>query len=537
MKVKKTVFLIIAVMFACSVFSAPALAASTKNETVYAMLNSDGSAEKIYVVNQLLGQYTDYGQYTDIKNLSTQSAPEISGDKVSFPDDEIDGGLYYQGTMHGELPFVFGFRYYIDGKEVKAEQLAGAAGRLKIEISGNVNDKCGENVREGYMAQIMLALDLKLAGNIVCEGATTVAAGNTLNINYMILPGKSGKYTLEADIHDFEISGINITLLKGTLAGFEDTINEAENGFDDMLTGANDMVDGTSELKDGVSTLANAIGNLSSGMSKASSGGDDYLKGMNNYRTGLAGYIGGINGVENGSAEIREGLDALAENSEDVANGISSISNGFDTLSSSSADLKSLAQSLSSSSDPSVQALALGTLQTLSSLDALSGGLNTASNGLDSFASGVQGAAAGYHTFDAGIKELSANGQQLLDGYDGLKDGFSSYLAGIKSISKGVKKMYTSVKKLPGNIQELIDGQIEFRDGIADAKSDITGETKSFVASDSPAVSFASPEKNHPLSVQYILKTPEIKIPKQEEQQQSEEKQEDFFTRLANLFK
>lgn len=537
MKFRKTAFFVIVIILTCSLLSTPALAASSKNETVYAMLKFDGSVDNIYVVNQLLEEYTDYGQYTDIKNLSTQSVPVISGDKISFPDSEVDGGLYYQGTMKGELPFVFGFKYYLDGKEVKASQLAGAAGRLKMDISCNVNDKCDERVREGYMAQITLALNQKLISNIVSEGAAKVVAGNTLNINYTILPGKSGQFTLEADIHDFEMNGINITLLKGTLTGFKGMINETENGFDDMLTGANDMVDGTTELKDGISSLKDAIGDISGGMSKTVSGGEDYLDGMVKYKKGLKNYIEGIKGTETGSAGIREGLDALSENSVGVAGGISDISSGLNSLSSSSGDLKLLAQSLESSSDPSVQALAQGTLQVLNNLDTLSGGLDTANQGLDSFASGVQQTAGGYHDFDDGIKGLSANGGQLLSGYEKLESGFGSYLAGIKKLSKGANKLYSSVKELPGNIQELIDGQIKFRNGIKDAKSGITDETQSFADEGLLAVSFASPDRNSPASVQYILKTPDIKPPEPAQQQQGEEKNEDFFTRFINLFK
>lgn len=537
MKAKKTILFVIAVIFACSVFPAPVMAAASKTETVYAILGSDGSVDSIYVVNRLLGEYTDYGSYTDIKNLSTLTTPEISKDRITFPDSEVEGGLYYQGTMQGELPFVFEFRYYLNGKEVMAQQLAGAAGRLKIEISGKVNEKCAERVRDGYMAQIMIALDLKTAGSIKSEGATKVTAGNTLNLSYTILPGKSGQYTLEADIQDFEMSGINITLLKGALSGFEDTINQTENGFDDMLTGANDMVDGTSELKDGVSSLAGAIGRISGGMSKVSSGGNGYLSGMNDYKTGLESYTGGVSGLEAGSADIRDGLDALSDNSAGIAGGISGISDGFNALSSSTSDLKALAQMLLSNPDPSVQALAQGTLETLGSLDALSGNLDTASSGLDSITAGVRDAAEGYHDFDDGIKLLSANGGQIVDGYDGLINGFGSYLSGIKDISNGVKRLHSSVKKLPENIQDLIDGQIEFRDGIADAKSEISSETQSLTAGGSPAVSFASPDKNYPSSVQYIMKTPDIKIPKQDEPRQNEEVNEDFLSRLANLFK
>jgi hypothetical protein len=59
------------------------------------------------------------------------------------------------------------------------------------------------------------------------------------------------------------------------------------------------------------------------------------------------------------------------------------------------------------------------------------------------------------------------------------------------------------------------------------------------VPDDDPPISFASPEKNHPASVQYILTTPAIEKKKAEAIQQQEDtsSNEDFMTRLAALFK
>ncbi len=116
-------------------------------------------------------------------------------------------------------------------------------------------------------------------------------------------------------------------------------------------------------------------------------------------------------------------------------------------------------------------------------------------------------------------------------------NGFGEYLTGIKSSADGIKKLYSSVRGLPKNIQELIDGQIEFRDGIASARDDITSETEGFVEDNSPAISFASPDKNHPDSVQYILKTQKIGITEPEEVISTEENDEDFFTRFVDLFR
>jgi putative membrane protein len=536
MKIKKAVMIIIAAVLIISIMPSAAFAAGTKNETVYALLNNDGSVNKIYVVNQLSGEYTDYGNYTDIINLSTTSKPSVEGDKITFPDTDVAGGLYYQGTTNGELPYVFSVKYYLDGKQVETANLDGAGGHLKLELRGGANTACADNVREGYMAQISLALKQNLAENINAPGATTVVAGNTMNISYTILPGNSGVYALEADVHDFEMDGITITLLKGTISGFEDTIDETKSGFDDMADGASDMVDGTTELKDGVKSLVGGIYKLKSGINTIASSGSDILSGMNTYYGGLKSYADGVDSMAAASENIASGLNSLASNAESVEGGVSDINGALKSFASNK-DLKNLAQSLASSSDPSVQALAQGTLQTLGALGSISDGLDQASDGVSNFASGVQKIASQYKAFNSGLKSISSGSQQLIGGFGSIIDGFKAYLGGIKKSSSGMNSLYSSFKKLPGSIQKLIDGQVEFKDGIMSAKDEITEKINNFVADDSPAVSFSSPDKNHPDSVQYILKTPGISKPKQQAAVESEDKHEDFISRLENLFK
>lgn len=536
MKSKKILMIIMTVLLIASVLPVTALADNgSKNETVYAMLNYDGSAGKIYVVNQLTGTYTDYGSYKDIVNLSTTSTPVIDGDKITFPDRDIDGGLYYQGTTTGELPFTFGIKYYINGSEITADKLAGASGHIKIDISGQVNEKCEERVRNGYMAQVTLALNQSVAENIKAQGATTVVAGNNMNINYTILPGGNGAYSLEADVKNFKMDGITITLLKGTISGFKDTIDKTKDGLNDMENGANDMVDGTTDLKDGVKSLVDGLYSLKKGLSSIASGGDDISDGMKSFESGMKNYTDGVDSIASGSENIQSGLNSLSSNADNVADGISDLNNGLKSIASNS-DLKSLAESLSSSSDPSVQSLAQGTLQTLGGVKSLSNGLDKANDGVKDFTGGVKQIASQYKTFNSGLKSISGGSQEIDDGFDGIAKGFSTYLSGIKKSSNGMSKMYSSVKGLPGNIQDLIDGQLKFKDGIVTAKKDITDQIDNFVADDSPAVSFASPDKNHPDSVQYILMTQGISVQKQSTSEQSGDKEEDFFTRFADLF-
>lgn len=543
MKLKKILSFVVVVGLCMAMLTSTVFAAGTaKNETVFAALNSDGSVNRIYVVNQLMDDYTDYGTYTDIKNLSTNSVPTVSGDKITFSDKDVEGGLYYQGTMTGELPMTFNISYQLDDKFVSADTLSGAAGHLVITVKASQNALCSEAVRDGLMAQITAKLDTQYAGGISAPGSTVVAVGKTATISYVVLPGEEGTMVIEADVTDFRMDQIAITLLKGTMASgdIKDKLDEYDDGFNDMLDGADDMVDGTTELKDGMESLTDGLGDLNSGLSKLSSGGKELYSGMKEYGDNLSAYMSGVSGIVQPSAEIRTGLDGLAQNGTAIAQGISDVSGEVDALSSSSGDLKVLAQSLESSDDPQVAALAKGMLQTLAALSDLSDGLGEASTDLNTYISGVQQAAEDYGQFDDGVISLSEGGKQLNGAFGDMLIGIKEYTGGVSKSAAGTKKIYNSVRSLPDDIQKLIDGQIDFKDGIATAKEDMSEATDMFVADDDPPVSFASPGKNNPTTVQYILTTPAIakKEAKTEAEVASEEEtaQEDFFTRFAALF-
>ncbi len=542
MKFKRILVFAVVVALCLTMLSSTAFATDvSKNETVYAMLNSDGSVSQIYIVNQLMGKYTDYGSYSMIKNLSTNSVPAVSGDMITFPDKDVEGGLYYQGMMTGELPMTFNIDYLLDGKAVTANELSGAYGHLVISIKAAQNALCDETVRDGLMAQISAKLDSQYAANISASGSTTVAVGRTVTVNYVVLPGEEGVMVIEADVQDFRMDQIAITLLKGTLAAgdINEKLNEYDDGFDDMLDGANDMVDGTTELKDGMESLTDGLGDLSGGLGKLSSGGDKLYSGIKEYGYNLGDYLSGVQGMVQPSADIKEGLNGLAQSGAAAAQGVSDISDGLEALSASDSDLKALAESLAGSEEPQVAALAAGTLQTLAAMEELSGGLGTASDGLNAYISGVQQTADGYVQFHGGLEELAGGAAQLSNAFGDIKAGAHDYTDGVTKSAGGAKKIYKSVKSLPDDIQELINGQLDFRDGILTAKEEMNETTSLFIADEDPPVSFASPGKNHPASIQYILTTPAIEKKENEPVSatpQDESAQENFLTRFAALF-
>lgn len=538
MKVKKILFISVVVIVLLTAFISPVSASNRKkNETVYGILDYDGSVKNVYVVNQLVGDYEDYGSYSEIKNLSSNSIPTVTGDKITFPDDSIQGGLYYQGTMEAELPMTFNIRYYLDGKNISADNIGGCSGRLSIEIDYAVNKKCDERLTDGIFAQIMLSLNMDLASNINFYDGTSVIVGNTMTVTYMSLFEEDGTAKLEADVSNFEMDGISISLLKGAFSmdEYKEAIDEFKEGFTEMQDGADELIDGTTELKGGMKSLVSGVWKVYDGMSQIVGAGDEMKQGNTEYAAGLNEFTNGVSGLAGGSTEVLAGLNQLSENGSSVAGGIAQASNSLSALSSSSADLAALAQSLASHPDPNVQALASGTLQTLGAVDGISDGLSAASGGLNSYVQGVSDAAAGYSIFDSGLQQLSSNAPAIYYGFEQMASGFNEFQSGITESADGILKLYYAVDNLPDDIQILIDGQQEFKDGIIEASDELNSETEVLDVPDD-VVSFASPDKNKPDSVQYVLITPDIELPEQQDTVNETEDVDNFFTRLIDLF-
>ena len=128
--------------------------ASTKEEVVYGLLNTDGSIQTVYVVNQFKGgKITDYGNYTEIENLTSSELININGDEISVETKADE--FYYQGTLNSKaLPWNISITYKLDSKEVNASELAGKTGALEIDISITQNPDIKSIFYDNYALQL-----------------------------------------------------------------------------------------------------------------------------------------------------------------------------------------------------------------------------------------------------------------------------------------------------------------------------------------------------------------------------------------------
>ena len=127
-------------MGAVPVFAADSTDASaiSKEESVYVNADATGNIDQITVSDWLKnsgstsGSLTDKSDLKDIKNIKGDEKFTENGDSLTWAADGKD--IYYQGTTDKDLPVSVKFTYYLDGKEVKPEDIKGKSGHLKIQI-------------------------------------------------------------------------------------------------------------------------------------------------------------------------------------------------------------------------------------------------------------------------------------------------------------------------------------------------------------------------------------------------------------------
>lgn len=290
-----------------SAFTSVSLAAtksSEKEEVIYANLSTSGEIEKIYAVNIFKDKdIVDYGNYDEVKNMTSSDEIKYSNGKITI--DNSGDELYYQGIMKSntEMPWNIKVKYKLDGKEYKAQDLAGKSGKLEITISIKKNENCKKNFFENYALQTVLQLDTNLCKNIESESATMANVGGLKQLTYTILPGNEKEIKISTDVTDFEMSGIQVnginlnlgldtdsidtSALTDQLTTLQDAVSELDNGANELNDGANQLNTGAVSLADGIKTIQDGLNQLNSKSSSLNSGSSEVLSALKTIQSSL----------------------------------------------------------------------------------------------------------------------------------------------------------------------------------------------------------------------------------------------------------
>ncbi len=321
---------------------------SAKDEVVYVNLAGDGSVTDVHVVNEFAGgDILDYGNYTNIRNLTTTDEITQDGDKITVSTDEEK--LHYQGDLENAgIPWDININYFMDGIEQTAEQAAGMTGHLKMTIDISQNHGCPKNFWEGFALQMTIKMDSDMVENLKADGATVANAGSNKQLTYIILPGKGADLTIEADVTDFHMEAIainglrldlNIDFSADELTSKLDAIEQAAEQLDE---GAGQVTEGAEALKDGSEELNSGAQELNAGMTELYSGIETLQAGVNELNDKSEQLTSGSSQVYAALQTIKTELDKVKTTADDlqqlsdastkVKDGISALVGGLETV-------------------------------------------------------------------------------------------------------------------------------------------------------------------------------------------------------------
>ncbi|HOJ81013.1 MAG TPA: hypothetical protein PK767_00205 [Clostridiales bacterium] len=490
-------------------------APSYKEEAVYGILDHDGSVKDLYVVNIFNGgAITDYGDYSEVRNLTTSENLVQDGDKITI--DTAADKFYYQGTLkEKELPWDISITYYLDDKQMPADDLAGKSGRLKIAVSVKRNEKANGIFFHNYALQVALTLDSELCSDIAADDAVIAEAGGKKQITWTVLPGKGADLSVSANVHDFVMDPITINGIKLVFGIDTDT-----GMFSDQIS---QLANAVKELDSGAGELLNGLDQLSDGMKK-------YMEGLKAFNDGIGQLSAGAVRLDAGAAALKEGLRELAGQNGSLMSGAYAIQQAaFDSANAQLGAIDSRIPALT----PENYADVLSKLSQMPGLSDIITGVKNQLDGVVQFTRGLKG-------YTDGVAQLEAGAGELAKGAGEFSSSASMVAASANELYKAGAELNSAVKELRDGLAAYKGGTKKLRDGTSGIDSEIEEKIDELLAGilggNEKPVSFVSDKNANVTAVQFALKTGPINIPKAAKAAAQEPVKLTFWQKLLKLF-
>ncbi len=317
-----------------------------KDESVYLISDANGNVNKTIVVDHLKNKekkdtLEDASNLSDIENVKGKEKFTQSGDKLTWQAGGKD--IYYQGTATEEPPVTQKVTYYLDGKEISPEDLAGKSGKVKIRFdytnttsyTETVNGE-KQTVSVPFAAITGLVLGDGFENIEVTNGKAEVSDSSSVVLGYA-LPGLKDSLGIKdkdldgdvnipeymemtADVKNFSMPAAMTFVVNASDYVSTDGIDTSD--LDDMI---NDLKDASTQLQDGSKTLAEGTDTLADGLSTLQSKLGTFASGVGTLQSGLKTYTDGV-------STLSGGLNKLNSNVPTLSNGITTLNSSAKSL-------------------------------------------------------------------------------------------------------------------------------------------------------------------------------------------------------------
>ncbi len=246
------------------------------DETVYINMDYYGAPTNTRIVKgvNLNGhtEFTDFGDYKDVYNMSTFDEPTLKDGSVYWKLDTDKNRFYYEcipnDTVNIQMPWNFDVSYKLNGVPVEADQCAGASGTIQMDIHAVPNTYASDYYKNNMMLVCATGIDMSKALSIDAPGAQIQSFGTYKLVMFMGLPGEENTFTVRIGSNDFESMGLIMFMTPATtsaldiMSSMRDIKDRLENSGDNLYTGVSSMLSTMQAVQSSLSSMSSGISGI-----------------------------------------------------------------------------------------------------------------------------------------------------------------------------------------------------------------------------------------------------------------------------------
>lgn len=293
----------------------PFSASAAKTETIYTNMDYSGNVKKTTISNHIEntkeGEITDSSLLTNILNVNGSENFTQDDTHVTWYAKGKD--IFYTGETKQANPINIVTKYYLDGKETKAEDMIGKSGKVKIEISLINNSLLRtNNTFTPYVVAIGSMMDSDTNKNITVTNGKVTDTGTRSMLLAISAPGlyeytninefkNLNKVTITYETTDFDINDIYMVASPKILSELDLEI------FDKL-----------DKFSSSIDTLSSSMDALEEGAKKLSDGTSNLLTNTTVFNEKLKTASDALNKIANGTTKLTQGVDEMYATLEDA---------------------------------------------------------------------------------------------------------------------------------------------------------------------------------------------------------------------------
>ncbi len=367
-----------------------------KSETVYVTVEGNEIKDKsvsVWLNSDKNIKANDKSNLKNVKDLKTDK--ELKSENGYLKLDENKKDIYYKGDTDKKLPVDVSVKYFLDGKEMKASELEGKSGHLKIVITSKNNryeaktiDGQSRNVYSPYVVVAAMTFDDEKVNNVSSDDIKVVKDGKNEIVTTVMTPGMKqnlrgivedknldkfkDEVSVEMDIKDYKPVEIYSVITNEFFQEKKniDSLDKLQNGVKELQDNSQKLVDASVKLSEGQDKLNSGISQMQTGVTKLHSGShklasstqqmqgkfsgiqskvgpiQGYVAQMNDgslkLYNGISDYTAAVGKIKENTAKIKAGSEKLAKGATDLDNGVGKLKDATSQLRAGTENMKEM---------------------------------------------------------------------------------------------------------------------------------------------------------------------------------------------------